>query len=525
MIAGNVLKIAFNNFTQQLLLFMKQLLHCLILVFVFTATNAQTDNKIVIGKTDSVYSKILGEQRKLLVYVPSITSGNTDPSIKYPVLYLLDGEAHFHSVVGMIQQMSQSNGNTNFPEMIVVGIPNTDRTRDLTPVHVDSDPPMMDSDFSKLSGGGENFVSFIEKELMPHIDSAYPTQPYKVLVGHSFGGLTVMNVIINHTKLFNAYIAIDPSMWYNKQKFLQVTEQKLKDQKYNGVKLYLGIANTMPEGMTIDKMLKDTSSATRHIRSIFAMDKFIKANPQNNLTFSSKYYGDDDHGSVPFISEYDGLRFIFSFYKMKFTFEDFTDTSATRLANKYQKHYEVVSKEFGYTILPPELMINSFGYQALSQKQFGKAASFFKMNIKNYPGSANVYDSYGDYFSAINDTSNAITQFQKALSIQQNEATKQKLDALQNKQTFSLTGAQLQKYTGLYVFDNLQLTATFTVKENALWASVPGQGDFELVPISPNIFGLKNMSGYTVYFDMEGDKPKGFKSVQPNGTYTATFKQ
>ena len=201
-----------------------------IFLFVLSAiitfnAQSQNDNKIVIGKIDSVYSKTLGEQRKIWVYTPDMTSGNSNQH--WPVVYLLDGDGHFASVVGMIQQMSQVNGNNVYPEMIVVAIPNTDRTRDLTPTHIASDPPMMDSNFSKTSGGGENFVAFIEKELMPHIDSVYPTAPYKVLIGHSFGGLTVMNVLTNHTKLFNAYIAIDPSMWYDRERFLAATEKKL----------------------------------------------------------------------------------------------------------------------------------------------------------------------------------------------------------------------------------------------------------------------------------------------------------
>ena len=150
---------------------------------------------------------------------------------RFPVLYLLDGDAHFNSVVGMIQQLSQVNGNTIVPEMIVVAIPNTDRTRDLTPTHVESDPPMMDSAGSKTSGGGENFAAFLQKELIPHVDSSYLTQPFRVLIGHSFGGLTVMNILTNHSKMFNAYIAIDPSMWYDKERFLKTTQQKLAGQK------------------------------------------------------------------------------------------------------------------------------------------------------------------------------------------------------------------------------------------------------------------------------------------------------
>ena len=237
---------------------MKNICLFILSLIIVSASFAQSDNKIVIGKVDSVYSTVLKEQRKIWVYVPNMNSGLQNSKQRFPVLYLLDGDAHFNSVVGMIQQLSQVNGNTIFPEMIVVAIPNTDRTRDLTPTHVESDPPMMDSSFSKTTGGGENFAAFLEKELIPHVDSTYLTQPFRTLVGHSFGGLAVMHILTNHTKLFNAYIAIDPSMWYDKEKFLKATEQKLSGQKYDGTSLYVGIANTMSEGMSLQKMQKDT---------------------------------------------------------------------------------------------------------------------------------------------------------------------------------------------------------------------------------------------------------------------------
>src|SRR6187397_3308853 len=221
---------------------MKNSILFILFIIISLGSRAQTDNKIVIGKVDSVYSTILKEPRKVWVYLPNMKAGMQNPGQRYPVVYLLDGDGHFESVVGMIQQLSQVNGNTIVPEMIIVGIPNTDRTRDLTPTHITSDPPMMDSNSTKNTGGAENFTAFIEKELMPHIDSIYPTQPFKVLIGHSFGGLTVMNTITNHTKLFNAYIAIDPSMWYDKERFLKATKKKLSEKKYEGIRLYVGIA-------------------------------------------------------------------------------------------------------------------------------------------------------------------------------------------------------------------------------------------------------------------------------------------
>ena len=502
---------------------MKNILPFLLVLGSF-ASRAQTDNKIVIGKIDSVYSTILKEQRKVWVYVPNMKTGVQNASQRYPVVYLLDGEGHFESVAGMIQQLSQVNGNTIVPEMIVVGIPNTDRTRDLTPTHILSDPPMMDTNFSKNTGGGENFTSFMEKELMPHIDSLYPTQPFRILIGHSFGGLIVMNAITNHTKLFNAYIAIDPSMWYDKERFLKVTQKKLAEQKYDGTHLYVGIANTMPEGMSVEKMKKDTSVDTRHIRSIFAMDKFIKANSQNGLKYASKYYGDDDHGSVPLISEYDGLRFIFSWYRFKFTRADFMEPDLG-VVQRMKQHYQAVSKEFGFKVPPPEMQINGLGYNALSQKQYAKATALFEMNIENYPESGNVYDSYADLLVAQKDTIKAIANYQKAFAMTKSEDTKQKLDQLQGKSTFTVTAKELEKYVAAFEFEGISLTATTMIKDNALWVSAPGQGDYELVPLSTHTFTIKGLQGYKLQFDMDGNKPVGLTSTQPNGTYKAHVKK
>src|SRR5258708_3207726 len=98
-------------------------------------TAGNNSNNIVIGKIDSLYSQTLGEERKVWVYMPHGDNGPSASGQRYPVVYLLDGDAHFSSVMGMIQQLSEINGNTVCPDMILVGIPNTVRMRDLTPTH------------------------------------------------------------------------------------------------------------------------------------------------------------------------------------------------------------------------------------------------------------------------------------------------------------------------------------------------------------------------------------------------------
>ena len=80
---------------------------------------------------------------------------------------------------------------------------------------------------------------------MPHIDSLYPTAPYRMFIGTSFGGLTVMNTLIHHTNLFNAYVAIEPTMYWDNQKLLKEAKKTLANTNYSGVSLFLGIANSL----------------------------------------------------------------------------------------------------------------------------------------------------------------------------------------------------------------------------------------------------------------------------------------
>jgi tetratricopeptide (TPR) repeat protein len=280
----------------------------------------------------------------------------------------------------------------------------------------------------------------------------------------------------------------------------------------------------MPDGMTLDKMKKDTSSDTRHIRSIFAMDKFIKEHPQNGLKYNSKYYSNDNHGSVPLASEYDGLRFIFDYYRLNLTSKDYYD-STDALVAKFKKHHDFVSQQMGYKVSPNELFVNALGYDAMSKKYYSRSAALFKMNIENYPGSNNVYDSYGDLLAAEKDTTNAIINYKKALTIRDNAETKQKLNAPENKETYSLTEQELQQYAGVYDVEGYNVAATLQVKNGELWASVPGQDDSQLIPLSADTFTVKNKSGYTIHFERDGNKLTGFTSAQPDGVFKARLRK
>jgi hypothetical protein len=281
----------------------------LALLFIIVGCSNEDDknsSEIAIGKIESIKSEVLKEDRKFWVHVPD-GYDQSDSSKRYPVLYLLDGDAHFYSVVGMMHQLSTVNGNDVCPKMIVVGIPNTNRTRDLTPTLMKSDKA--DSSFFKISGGGEKFTEFIGSELIPYMEKNYPCSKERLLVGHSLGGLLVLNTMLKHSELFNKYIAIDPSLWWDDQKSLKEYQIDLQQKNFQGKSLFLGVANTT--AMDTSVALQDTTEETLHFRSIWHFTKALKQTNENGLESNSKYYRDESHGSVPFISEYDALHFLF----------------------------------------------------------------------------------------------------------------------------------------------------------------------------------------------------------------------
>jgi len=405
----------------------------LALVFGISIACAQTvkNNLVIIGKTDSVRSKILNEERTLWIYLPP----GYDPtqSKRYPVTYLLDAEWNFAAFSGMVNELSSVIGNTVFPQMIIVAIPNTDRTRDLTPTNALVDPGgNIIADF-KTSGGGENFTSFIKTELIPHIDSAYHTAPYKLMVGHSFGGLTAINILLNHTELFNDYLVIDPSMWWDSHKLLNQAREQLKEKRFEGKSLFLAIAHTQPAMMDTLTVQRDTSGGTNHLRSIIQLKNILQQNPANGLHWGYKYYDGDSHGSVPLIAEYDGLHFLFNYFDFPAGFlASLIDPNVkVDLQSVFTSHYHEISKRFGFEVLPAEGLLSELGSDLLYYNLPDRALILFSMNLKNYPGSANALSSMGDYYAYMKNKSSAIDYYTRSLKVKEDADVRKKLNKLQ----------------------------------------------------------------------------------------------
>jgi predicted alpha/beta superfamily hydrolase len=193
---------------------------------------AEKTSPLVIGETFTIDSRVLGEKRRLNVYLPP---GYTDaPQARFPVLYMPDGglAEDFLHVAGLVQV---SVGNGTMRPFILVGIENTQRRRDMT-------GPTENANDKKIApqvGGSQAFRSFIRRELMPEVRARYRTTDETGIVGESLAGLFVVETFLLEPDLFDTYIAIDPSLWWNNQKLVADSAERLRTRKKRDMTLYL----------------------------------------------------------------------------------------------------------------------------------------------------------------------------------------------------------------------------------------------------------------------------------------------
>ena len=338
----------------------------------------------------TVKSTILGEDRVILVRTPAGYDANKR---SYPVLYLTDGDAHIGHTSSTIEFLAR---NGRMSEMIVVGITNTDRTRDLTP---NKGVGPNAAQFA-TSGGADNFLKFIETELMPVIEKSYRVQPYRMLAGHSLGGLFAIHALISRPELFKSYIAVSPSLQWADEATLKRAEEFFKGRQELNATLFVSLGNEPGD-------IGDSFDAFRRLLARTQIKGFETEVQQ---------WTDEDHGSVVMRSHYAGLRKAFDGWQMP------RDPATGIVAGGLQaadEHYQKLTRKFGYSIPTPEALINQLGYQALGREKADEAIAIFKANVERYPESANVYDSLGEAYEKTGHLDLATPLYEKASKLGQ----------------------------------------------------------------------------------------------------------
>lgn len=265
---------------------MTKTLVSLLFVLACQAGRAQNAAKpFVIGETLEIPSKVLGETRVLNIYLPE---GYSD-TVKYPVIYLLDGSADedFIHVAGLVQFFNFPWVDI-LPPSIVVGIANVDRRRDFTfPSSVEEDKKN-----NPTSGGSEAFIRFLETELQPFIEKRYHTSGEKTIIGQSLGGLLATQVLFKKPQLFDRYLIISPSLWWDRESLLALPAAVLSPGHTRATSVYVAVGK---EGKVM-------------VRGAKKLARLLRKGKKRNLQVYFGYFGAENHASIMHNALYHGFQ-------------------------------------------------------------------------------------------------------------------------------------------------------------------------------------------------------------------------
>ncbi|MDG1858662.1 MAG: alpha/beta hydrolase-fold protein [Emcibacteraceae bacterium] len=252
-----------------------------------------TNNEINTDNKHTIHSEILNETREYWVQLPI----DYLEEKKYNVIVMTDAEYLFHSILDIVDIFECKTKSQN---SILVGIKNTDRMRDLTPTNtIITSYGNVDERLAN-SGGSAKFLKFISDELIPDIDNKYSTSNQRSFIGHSNGGLFAGYILLEKPELFNAYIIIDPTVYWDNEYILN--NQRTKDSTdYNHIKgVYVSSANNEGDPFLSEDVMKETQL------------NFVKTLTDKGINVKFDRFEEENHNTVPFISVRKGLEFIYN---------------------------------------------------------------------------------------------------------------------------------------------------------------------------------------------------------------------
>lgn len=232
----------------------------------------------------TVKSKILGEERQIYVYLPP---GYSEKEAKYPVIYLLDGHSLHNICASFVQHYAARD---RILPAIVVGIASTERLRDFTSIERTTE------DDEVGGGGADRFIDFLSTELFPEVEQRYHAGEYRVLIGHSYGGLFAVYALASRPELFRAYLASSP--WFGEvdNALIDDVEKHLQDPP--PVKRLLYVAHEPITSPGIEDRIK-------------RLHRVLTAYKGRSLEWEYKKYDDADHSNLPLKAIPDALDFFF----------------------------------------------------------------------------------------------------------------------------------------------------------------------------------------------------------------------
>ena len=207
-----------------------------VVLAVGSTAHAEATEPVPPHQSFTLQSATLQETRRINVYTPP--GYDAAKSTRYPVLYMPDGglQEDFPHVATTVDTAIRAG---EMRPLIVVGIENTERRRDMTgPTQVDEDRKI-----APRVGGSAAFRKFIHDELMPRVRRRYRVTKETAIIGESLAGLFIVETFFLQPKLFDTYIALSPSLWWNGEELVLKAAERLKAHPDLRNALYLSSAD------------------------------------------------------------------------------------------------------------------------------------------------------------------------------------------------------------------------------------------------------------------------------------------
>lgn len=384
-------------------IFQKLFLLSLFMVFPPASVYALPDgDPVVYGSRVTIHSEVLNEDRELLISIPNLYHRSNQP---LPVLYVLDGKENFHHISSLVRFLASSE---TIPQLLVVAVANTNRNRDF---YTPSDIPS-DKQIAPGAGGADNFLRFLETELIPWVDSHYRTTDYRMLFGHSAGGYFTLYTLLESPHIFSAYIAASPALHWNDEYILTLADKKKTEKELDDETVFMSVG---AEGQEPDRQLGELAAT---------FDKF----GSEKLHHTLRSMPSENHFTSPHKTFYQALGTVFKGWYVKDPLALFDAEGVQGL----HQHFARMDKKFGLDRGTPHNVIRLLGGLFFEQDRLDDLAELVMYDPYRYTSPPEGLNEIARRYQARGDVDNAIKFYTQALSANaSNQVARKKLAELQ----------------------------------------------------------------------------------------------
>jgi len=337
-------------------------------------------------------SGALGEDREILVALPDDYDAS---GTRYPVLYVLDAEWHFLPAVAAVRMLAETSyiASHRLPRLIVVGVVNVDRSRDYTPTRRVNQPGF----YFPTSGGGDAFLTFLEEELVPFVHDRFRAQPCDILAGWSFGGLLTMHALLDRPDIFDAYLAISPSLWWDDEVVAKRAVELVASGAVRERDLVLTIGTAEDGGLCYN--------------AVHELVRRWDEKPLPGLRMTFLEIPGEDHNHSPYTAYFDGLRALFADWF-------FPEEAFAGGLDSLDAHYAELSRRRGYTIDVPDHIYEALARSFLAEERPADAIAVMRARCEREPASAMSFFALGEVCRKAHDNGAARRAYRKAVELE-----------------------------------------------------------------------------------------------------------